>query len=122
MGSCNGSLGGYSVVKKLKRPFLFIALTLLIWSSYVLMQYLVFFAYPPASNFGFEVALIVFIFSFWYRSSNSRGIGSFHFFSNRLVIYGMASASALFFANIMFWPFVISNIVFGTIGFNSSNI
>ena len=29
----------------------------------------------------------------------------------------MASASALFFANIMFWPFVISNIVFGTIGF-----
>ena len=46
------------------------------------------------------------------------GIGSFQFFAQTaLGIYGMASASALFFANIMFWPFVISNIVFGTIGF-----
>ena len=110
---------GILSVKKLKRPFLFIALTLLIWSSYVLMQYLVFFAYPPASNFGFEVALIVFIFSsFGIVVPTPGGIGSFQFFAQTaLVIYGMASASALFFANIMFWPFVISNIVLGTIGF-----
>lgn len=110
---------GILSVKKLKRPFLFIALTLLIWSSYVLMQYLVFFAYPPASKFGFDVALIVFIFSsFGIIVPTPGGIGSFQFFAQTaLVIYGMASASALFFANIMFWPFVISNIVFGIIGF-----
>ena len=110
---------GIISVKKLKRPLLFIALTLLIWSSYVLMQYLVFFAYPPASNFGFEVALIVFIFSsFGIVVPTPGGIGSFQFFAQTaLVLYGMASTSALFFANIIFWPFVISNIVFGTIGF-----
>ena len=110
---------GILSIRKLKRPFLFIALTLLIWSSYVLMQYLVFFAYPPASNFGFEVALIVFIFSsFGIVVPTPGGIGSFQFFAQTaLIISGMASASALFFANIMFWPFVISNIVFGTIGF-----
>jgi uncharacterized membrane protein YbhN (UPF0104 family) len=53
---------GLWAVTRIKRPFLFIFQTIMIWFLYYLMIYVCFFAMPQTSHLGLDVALSLLIF------------------------------------------------------------
>ncbi len=57
-----GFLEGIRSLSKIKRPFLFIAHTVIIWVLYLLMAYIVFFSLKETSGLGLDAGLAVLIF------------------------------------------------------------
>ncbi len=67
-------------VRKMKNPGLFIFYTLAIWTCYVMMTYLVFFALEETANLPFIFALTAFVMGgIGMVIPSPGGIGSYHF-------------------------------------------
>ena len=110
---------GLLSIGKVRRPGMYVLLTVMIWAEYVLMHYVVMLAFGPTAHLGIEVGLMVFVFgSLGIIIPTPGGIGSFQaLVTQALVLYGIQTEEAFIFSNIVFWPFVVVNIVLGTIGF-----
>lgn len=66
-------------VRKLSNPFLFIVYTLGIWVCYILMTYLVFFAWPTTAHIGVYFGLIAFTMGgIGMVFPSPGGVGSYH--------------------------------------------
>ena len=57
-----GLLEGMKSLLKIKKPFLFITYTLIIWFLYLMMAYVVFFAMPQTSSLGLDAGFAILIF------------------------------------------------------------
>ncbi len=111
-----GFVEGLVSIKKVKNLPLLISYTILIWLMYYLMTYLCFFAFAPTANLGMTTALIVFVFgTLGIVFPSPGGMGSYHFLvSQALIIYGLSSADAFSFSNIIFFTIqIFGNIFFG---------
>jgi len=113
-----GFLEGIKSIFKLKRPFLFISFSIIIWISYYLMTYLCFNAFIPTEHLGLKAGLIVFTLgTLGIVVPFPGGMGSYHFLLGEgLKIYGISAGDSFSFANIIFFSIqIFSNIFIGII-------
>ena len=111
-----GFKDGLLTIRRLERPWLFIAHSLNIWIMYFSMTYLCFWAFEPTSHLSLLVGLVVFVFGGWGMVVPSPGgMGTYHFMvQTALQIYGISGDDAFSWANISFFSIQLGcNVVLG---------
>ncbi len=111
-----GFLEGITSLRNVKNPLLLIAYTIGIWVCYYLMTYLCFFAFHPVAHLSAVAGLVVFVFgTLGMVFPSPGGMGSYHLLiTQSLIIYGISSADAFSFSNIIFFTInIFGNIFFG---------
>ncbi len=109
---------GIFSITKLQRPWQFVFHTIVIWMCYFLMTYVVFFAFDPTSHLGPIAGLVIFVFgTLGIVFPSPGGMGSYHFLVGEgLGLYGIESADAFSFANIIFFSVqLFCNVLLGLI-------
>jgi glycosyltransferase 2 family protein len=93
-------LEGIIVIKHLRNRLQYIVYTLLIFFFWVLMLFVVFFAYPPTDHLSFVVAVLTFTCgTLAYLLPIQAGIGAWHFIViSCLFFYGIDKESGMVFA------------------------
>ncbi len=106
---------GISTIYKTKNKFLYILYTLMIIFLWLLMLYVVFFAYEPTANLSFRVAAITFaISSFAFILPIQAGIGAWHFMViQSLFLFGVDKDTGAVFALI---AHTFTNLIFLAVG------
>jgi hypothetical protein len=66
-------------ITKVKRPFLFILYSILIWTGYYLSAYVCFFCFKFTNSFGLGAAFVVLVFGAIGVMVTPGGIGAFTF-------------------------------------------
>lgn len=114
-----GFKDGLLSIKDLKKPSLYILLSLSVWICYILMNYAALKSFGPTTHLSISQALLIFIFgSLGIIIPTPGGIGSFQFFTQQaIMLFGISADNGFIAGNIMFWPFVLANIILGGIGF-----
>lgn len=113
-----GLKDGILSITKLRRPYLFLFHTVVIWFCYFAMTYVVFFAFEPTSHLGPIAGLVIFVFgTLGIVFPSPGGMGSYHFLVGEgLGLYGIESGDAFSFANIIFFSIqLLVNVVLGLI-------
>lgn len=92
-GFLGGLLEGLLSIRKLRRPGLFLAHTVLIWTMYYLMSYTLFFAMPATADLGPLAGLTILVVgSLGMAAPTPGGIGSFHLLVGQVaLLYGLTS-------------------------------
>ena len=115
-----GFLDGIITIFKLKKPWLFIFHSVVIWLMYYLMTYVCFSAYEPTAQLGPVAGLVTFVFgSLGVVFPAPGGMGSYQFLvMESLGFFGINSADAFSFSNIVFFSIqIFCNILFGALSF-----
>lgn len=110
---------GILTIKDLKSPWKFILHTVLIWVCYYLMTYLMFFSFAPTMDLAPVAGLVVFVFgTLGIVIPTPGGMGSYQFLiSEGLMLYGIPSAEAFSFSNMMFFSVQLCNVILGLAAF-----
>ena len=114
----SGFVEGLKTVRNLKRPWLFVFHSVVIWTMYFLMTWLCFFAFAPTSHLTASAGLLVFIFgAFGIVIPSPGGMGTYHFLvMEALAIYDISRIEAFSFANICFFSIqIFCNILLGLV-------
>lgn len=92
-----GLASGFLSVKNLKNPSAFIFHTILIWSMYFVMTYVLCFALPETANLSPLAALSIFVMgSIGMAAPTQGGIGSYHFLVGSIVVlYGLSQQDGI---------------------------
>jgi uncharacterized protein (TIRG00374 family) len=114
-----GLVSGLRSIGRLKRPWLFVFHSLLIWFLYFLSMYICFFALPSTSGLGFGAALFLLVAGGLGMSAPVQGgIGAYHLLvSQGLMLYGLSQQEGLAFATLVHTSQIVMIIVFGSISF-----
>ena len=101
---------GVQTIGKLKKPWLFVFHSIIIWLMYYLMTYLCFFAFEYTQNLTPVAGLMVFVFgAFGIVIPSPGGMGTYHWLViQALAIYGIAQNDAFSFAMIIFFTINIA--------------
>ncbi len=115
----NGLLEGLTSIKNLKNPSGFIAHTLLIWSMYYLMTYVMFFALDETKNLGMLAALSTMVMgAIGIAAPTPGGLGTYHaLVGSLLVLYGLSTDSGKTLAIFLHGSQMVITITFGIIAF-----
>lgn len=120
-----GLKNGFLAILKLppRQQLVFLLLTVLIWMSYFLMSYVLFFSQPHTSFLGLRCALAVLVMSgLGVTIPTPGGVGSYHLFVIfTLTSYGLAEDSAKSFAFLMHSSQLLSVTVFGFLSLLASS-
>ena len=120
IGILMGFLEGIKSIFLLKKPWLFIFHSVVIWLMYYLMTYVAFFAFAPTANLSAVAGLAVFVFgTLGVVFPSPGGMGSYHFLIGEgLALYGVNAADGFSFANIVFFSVqIFCNVLFGLVAF-----
>ena len=79
LGFIKGLWDGLLSVKKVDKPVLFIAHTVLIWLMYIVVVYTCFFAFEGTSNLSFLVAVVIVVFGSLGVIATPGGTGAYQF-------------------------------------------
>jgi hypothetical protein len=92
-----GFASGFMSVRNLKNPSAFIFHTLLIWTMYFVMTYVLCFALPETANLSPLAALSIFVMgSIGMAAPTQGGIGSYHFLVGSIVVlYGLSEQDGI---------------------------
>ena len=92
-----GFASGFMSVRNLKSPTAFIFHTVLIWSLYYAMTYVLCFALPETANLSPLAALTIFVMgSIGMAAPTQGGIGSYHFLVGSIVVlYGLSEQDGI---------------------------
>ncbi len=92
-----GLWNGFSSVRKLKNPFAFILVTILLWASYYWVTYLLYISLPGSGSLGFLGILTILVMgSIGMAAPTVGGIGSFHFLVGKIVmLYGLSQQEGI---------------------------
>jgi len=115
-----GLKDGVMSITKLRQPWLFVAHTIFIWFCYFAMTYVVFFAFEPTAHLGPVAGLVIFMFgTLGIVFPSPGGMGSYHYLVGEgLALYGIESADAFSFANIIFFSVqLLCNVLLGILAF-----
>jgi glycosyltransferase 2 family protein len=106
---------GLSTIAKINNKFLYVFYTLLIIFLWLLMLYVVFFAYKPTAHLSFHVAVITFaISSFAFILPIQAGIGAWHYLVIQcLLFFGIDANEGAVFALI---AHTFTNLIFLIVG------
>lgn len=114
-----GVAEGIMSVRSLKRPWLFIFHSVLIWFLYFLSVYVAFFAMSPTKDLGLGAALFLLVAGGVAMSAPVQGgIGAYHLLvSQGLILYGLTHEQGLAFATLVHSLQVILSVLLGGISF-----
>lgn len=113
-----GLLEGIKTIFTMDKKWFFIAHTLFIWAAYVLMLYVVGFAFPEIHNLSFGAILICFIVGTFSFATTNGGIGIYPLsIQKTLLIYGVAEVTGASFGWIMWSAQTLLIIVLGLLAF-----
>jgi len=112
-----GIFTGLKTVAKLKRVWLFIFSSLMIWIFYWLMTFIAFFALPSTSSLGIIDGLFILVIgSFAFVAPVQGGIGAFHWIvSGGLLLYGLTKEEGLAYATITHGSQMLGTMLIGFI-------
>ncbi len=98
-----GLISGLRTVASLKRPWVFVFHSVLIWVLGFLGIYICFFSLPSTSHLGFNAALFLLVAGgFGMSAPVQGGIGAFHLLvSQGLILYGISLQDGLTFATLI---------------------
>ena len=112
-----GIVDGLRSIANLKRPWLFLLHSVIIWVLYYLGVYIALFAFSFTSNLGASAALFLLVAGGIGMSAPVQGgIGAYHLFvSQGLVLYGVQKEDGLAFATMLHGLQLLLIIIFGLI-------
>lgn len=110
-----GLLEGLRTVARLKRPWLFVFHSVLIWFLYYLGVYVCLFAFPFTTGLGFGAALFLLVAGGIGMSAPVQGgIGAYHLLvSQGLILYGLSRQEGLAFATLLHSLQLLLVVIFG---------
>ena len=114
----SGFFEGVMSIFKLKNPWLFIFYSVGIWALYFTMTFTCFYAFEPTAHLGPREGLLVFVFgTLGILVPTPGGLGAYQYLiKEALMIYGIGSADAFSFSNIIYFSIqILGNILFGVI-------
>jgi uncharacterized protein (TIRG00374 family) len=114
-----GLVSGLRSIGRLKRPWLFVFHSFLIWFLYFLSMYICFLALPSTSGLGFGAALFLLVAGGLGMSAPVQGgIGAYHLLvSQGLMLYGLSQEEGLTFATLVHTSQIVMIILFGSFSF-----
>lgn len=114
-----GLLEGLTSVRKLKNPGAFLFHTVLIWTLYYLMSYVLFFAVPQTSGLGILAGLTILVVgSIGMTTPTPGGTGSFQLLvGSVLVLYGLESKDGGLLATFIWAVQTLTVLLYGGISF-----
>jgi uncharacterized protein (TIRG00374 family) len=112
----NGIISGIRSAGRIKRPWLFIFHSVLIWFLYYLSVYAALYALPSTEGLGFSAALFLLVAGGLGMSAPVQGgIGVYHLLvSQGLVLYGLTQQDGLVFATLLHSLQVALILLFGS--------
>lgn len=118
-----GLWSGIISIRNVRNVPLFVVLTVGIWASYFLHYYLTFFCFAATSHLGVACGLVTFIVgSIAVLVPTPNGAGPWHFaVKTMLILYGVASNSALYFVLIVHTVQTLLVIFLGVYGWAALN-
>ncbi|MBS1647743.1 MAG: flippase-like domain-containing protein [Bacteroidetes bacterium] len=109
---------GLQSVKKLKKPYLFIFQSLLIWFFYFLSLYLCFYCFSATATLGVKTALSVLLFGTLGVMISPGGVGAYQLICTQvLVFYGVINSVAIAFPWITWGSQLIAILIIGGLCF-----
>jgi len=102
-------------IRDVKNMPLFVFCSIGIWVCYFFMSYVIFFSIPETSTLGIGAGLSILAAAGVAMATPVQGgVGAYHFLvSEVLIIYGIQSGSAIFFATLLHTSQLIFMILFG---------
>ncbi len=112
-------ISGLKTIFHLRHTFRYIFYTYFIFVLYLMMFYVVFFAYPPTAHLNLEVAILSFtVGTFAFLLPIQAGIGAWHFLViQSLLLYGIDKETGMMLALIAHTFTNLVYLIFGAIGF-----
>lgn len=106
---------GFMSIRRLENVWGFVLSTIGIWFFYYLMSYVIFYSIPETSGLGLGAGLSILAAAGVAMATPVQGgIGAYHaLVSGVLIVYGVDSVTALFFATLLHTSQVIFMLVFG---------
>ena len=110
---------GLTSVRRIENQAGFWVSTVLMWTGYFLMSYMVFFALPETENLTPWAGVAVLVMgSFGMAAPVQGGFGAFHaLVSGVLVLYGVAENDGVLFATVVHGLQTLTFIILGVIAF-----
>nr|WP_207190437.1 lysylphosphatidylglycerol synthase transmembrane domain-containing protein [Galbibacter mesophilus] len=109
---------GVMSIFKMKRKWLFIIYTLLIWVLYIAMFWLIKYSIPETASLSLNAILAAFVAGAFAMSATNGGIGLYPIaVSKILLVYGISKASGDAFGWIMWTSQTLMVVVFGALAF-----
>ncbi|MDO6736812.1 lysylphosphatidylglycerol synthase transmembrane domain-containing protein [Wenyingzhuangia sp. 2_MG-2023] len=109
---------GLLTIYTMKKKWAFIAHTLFIWLAYVLMLYVVIFAFPETKDLGFNAILICFVAGTFSYATTNGGIGSYPYIMQKtLLLYAIPETIGAGFGWIMWSAQTLLVILLGGLSF-----
>lgn len=113
-----GLLEGVKTLFTMEKKWTYIFYTLLIWTLYVLMFYVVIFAFPETSHLGIDAILICFIMGTFSFATTNGGIGAYPYvIQQALLLYAIPETIGASFGWIAWSSQTILVIVLGGLSF-----
>lgn len=99
-GFAMGIWEGLLSIKNVKKPFMFILQTVLIWLMYILQVYVCFFAFPETAHLSFVVAMVITVFGSIGIIAVPGGTGAYQIIVIQILmtVYSISEAPANAFA------------------------
>lgn len=114
-----GLLEGLTSVRKLRNPGLFLVYTVLIWTIYYFMSFVLFYAVPQTSGLGMLAGLTILVVgAIGMTTPTPGGTGSFQILvGSVLVLYGLESKDGGLLATFIWAVQTITTLILGGISF-----
>lgn len=113
-----GLLDGVFSIFKMRKKWAFVFHTILIWTCYVGMMWVIKFTVPETAHLSLNEIMVAFVFGAFAMATTNGGVGLFPILvSKALGLFGISSVSGDAFGWIMWIAQTLMNIVFGAISF-----
>lgn len=109
---------GIKTIFTMENKWAFIAHTVFIWGCYILMLYVVTFAFSETTNVGFSAVLVCFIMGTFAFATTNSGIGVYPLVIQKaLLLYGIQESIGASFGWIMWTAQIIVMLILGILSF-----
>ncbi len=114
-----GLLDGILSIRNLKSPAAFIFHTVLIWTMYYFMAYVLFWAIPETANLSMTAGLTILVVgALGMTAPTQGGIGPYHFLvGNALVLYGLTQKDGILLATFIHGSQMLCILFLGGVAF-----
>jgi hypothetical protein len=114
-----GLVDGLLSIRKLRNPGLFLFHTVLIWTMYYLMAYVLFFSIPETANLGLLAGLTVLVLgSIGMAAPTQGGIGAYHVLvGNVVMLYGLSQKAGITLATFIHGSQMLTILLIGGLAF-----
>jgi len=113
-----GLLEGFWSITKMDKKWAFLAHTLIIWGSYLVMFYVTIFALPETSNLSFNAVIIAFVVGGLAITLTNSGFGAYPFLiANILLFYNIPETAGNAFGWIVWTSQTLMIVILGTLSF-----